>query len=195
MRKIIEIIKKKWLKDTFLTLVLIAIIFAIYFGINYGVEKLNLEDIDLTTDKIYSISEATETKLGNLDKDVTIQLVNLSNYVYLLDFTNKYTQLNSHITTERIDDLTSRADIMNTYGIESTDSLLIIKSGDRERVLTTYDLYTYDYTTYEQIDITEEAITNAIIEVTIEDKPNIYFLTGHNYYNDEYLQLIKHHPF
>lgn len=191
MKKIIEIIKKKWLKDTFLTILLIAIIFAIYFGINYGVEKLNVEDIDLTTDKIYSISEQTETKLANLDKDVTIELINLSDYVYLLDFTNKYTQLNSHITVERIDDLTSRADIMNTYSLESTDSLLIIKSGDRERLLSTYDLYTYDYTTYEQIDITEEAITNAIIEVTIEDKPNIYFLEGHNYYDMSYFQLLK----
>lgn len=191
MKKIIEIIKKKWLKDTFLTILLITIIFAIYFGINYGVEKLNVEDIDLTTDKIYSISEQTETKLANLDKDVTIELINLSNYVYLLDFTNKYTQLNSHITIERIDDLSKRADIMNKYSLESTDSLLIIKSGEKERVLTTYDLYTYDYTTYEQIDITEEAITNAIIEVTIEDKPNIYFLEGHNYYDMSYFQLLK----
>ena len=81
VKKIIEIIKKKWLKDRFLTILLIAIIFAIYFGINYGVEKLNVKDIDLTTDKIYSISEATETKLANLDKDVTIQLINLSDYV------------------------------------------------------------------------------------------------------------------
>ena len=191
MKKIIEIIKKKWLKDTFLTILLIAIIFAIYFGINYGVEKLNVEDIDLTTDKIYSISEQTKTKLANLDKDVTIELINLSDYVYLLDFANKYTQLNSHITIERIDDLSKRADIMNTYSLESTDSLLIIKSGEKERVLTTYDLYTYDYTTYEQIDITEEAITNAIIEVTIEDKPNIYFLEGHNYYDMSYFQLLK----
>lgn len=191
MKKVIEIIKKKWLRDTFLTLLLIAIIFAIYFGINYGVEKLNMEDIDLTSDKIYSISEATETKLANLDKDVTLQLINLSDYVYLLDFTNKYTQLNSHITIDRIDDLSARADIMNTYSLEATDSLLIVKSGERERVLSMYDLYTYDYTTYEQIDITEEAITNAIIEVTIEDKPNIYFLEGHNYYDMSYFQLLK----
>lgn len=191
MKKIIEIIKKKWLKDTFLTVLLITIIFAIYFGINYGVEKLNIADIDLTSDKIYSISETTKTKLENLDKDVNIQLINLSESVYLLDFTNKYTQLNSHITIERIDDISARPDIMNKYSLTATDSLLIIQSGERERLLSTYDLYTYDYTTYEQIDITEEAITNAIIEVTIEDKPNIYFLNGHNYYDETYFQLLK----
>lgn len=191
MKKIIEIIKKKWLKDTFLTIVLIAIIFAIYFGMNYGVEKLNVEDLDLTTDKIYSISESTKTKLGNLEKDVQIQLINLKDAVYLLDFTNKYTQLNSHITKEQIDDLTTRPDLMSAYELQSTDSLIVIKSGEKERALSLYDLYTYDYTTYEQIDVTEEAITNAIIEVTIEDKPKIYFLEGHNYYDDYYFQLIK----
>lgn len=191
MKKIIQIIKKKWLKDTFLTILLIAIIFAIYFGINYGVQKLNIEDIDLTTDKVYSISESTKTKLGNLEKEVTIELINLGDHVYLLDFVNKYVQMNSHIKVERIDDLTTRPDIMNQYELESTDSLLIIKSGERETILSLYDLYTYDYTTYEQIDVTEEAITNAIIQVTIENKPKVYFLEGHNYYDNSYFQLIK----
>ncbi len=191
MKKLIEIIKRKWLKDTFLTILLIGIIFALYFGINYGVKKLNVKDIDFTTDKVYSISESTITKLGNLEKDVQIQLLNLKDYVYLLDFTNKYTQLNSHITIERIDDLSTRTDLTTAYGIESTDSLIIIKSGERETVLSLYDLYTYDYTTYEQIDITEEAITNAIIEVTIEEKPKVYFLEGHNNYDSSYFQLLQ----
>ncbi len=191
MKKIIEIIKKKWLKDTFLTILLIAIIFAIYFGINYGVEKLNLQDLDLTTDKVYSISESTKTKVGNLDKKVTIQIINLGNYAYLLDYANKYTQLNSNITVEQIDDLTTRPDIQNAYGLSTTDSLIIIKSEERETTLSLYDLYTYDYSTGEQIDLTEEAITNAIIGVTIEDKPKIYFLEGHNYYDSMYFELIK----
>lgn len=191
MKKIIEVIKKKWLRDSFLTILLIAIIFAVYFAINYGVEQINLEDLDLTTDKIYSISESTTTKLENLEKEVTIQLINLESYTYLLDFTNKYTQLNSHIKVEKIEDLAARPDIMNTYNLESTASLIVIKSGERETLLTLSDLYTYDYTTYEQIDVTEEAITNAIIEVTIEDKPTIYFLEGHNYYDDYYFQLVK----
>ena len=191
MRKILEIIKKKWLKDTFLTIILVAIIFAIYFGINYGVKKLNLKDIDLTTDKIYSISESTKTKLENLDKDVTIQLINMNDYVYLQDFTNKYTQLNEHIKVEKIEDLSSRPDIMNKYSLEATDILIIVTSGEKETLLSISDLYTYDYTTYEQIDVTEETITNAIIEVTIEDKPKVYFLEGHNYYTDAYFQLLK----
>ena len=48
-----------------------------------------------------------------------------------------------------------------------------------------------DYSTYQQIDITEEAITNAILDVTTTVKPKIYFLTGHNMYSDDYFQYLK----
>ncbi len=191
MKKIIEIIKKKWLRDTFYTVLLIAIIFAVYYLINFAVEKINAEDLDLTSDKIYSISDFTRTKLGNLDKEVEIDLLNMSQYEYIIDFSNKYTQVNSNIKIERVDDLTSRPDLTNQYGLQDTDSLIVIKSGERETTLAMNDLYTYDYTTRETIDLTEEAITNAIIEVTIEEKPKIYFLTGHNNYSDNYFSIIK----
>lgn len=191
MKKIIEIIKKKWLRDTFLTILLIVIIFAVYFLINLGVEKLNVSDIDLTANKVYSLSESSKTKIKDIDKDVKIELINLSTYSYLIDFANKYTQINSHITVDEIDDLTTRPDIMNKYALESTDNMILFTSEEKETVLSLSDLYTYDYTTYEEIDLTEEAFTNAIIEVTIEDKPNIYFLEGHNTYTSEYFLLLQ----
>ena len=115
----------------------------------------------------------------------------MSNYNYLIDFANKYTQINKNIKIERIDDITTRPDIMSKYNIESSDNKIIFTSGDRNTTLGLTDLYKYDYTTYEQIDVTEEAFTNAIIEVTIEDKPNVYFLEGHNTYSSEYFQGIK----
>ena len=191
MSKIIEIIKKKWLRETFLTILLIAIIFAIYFLINFVNEKLNLQDIDMTADKIYSISEATETKLKDLSKPVTIELINLGDYRYISDFADKYSNLNSNIVVEKVDDLSTRLDLVNKYNMELTDSLIRISSGERETILSVYDLFTYDYTTYEQIDLTEEKITNAIIEVTIENKPKIYFLEGHNQYGSSYFQVLK----
>ena len=47
------------------------------------------------------------------------------------------------------------------------------------------DLYTYDYSTSKQIDKTEEAFTNAIVEVTTDERPHIYILSGKSYYNTE----------
>lgn len=191
MKKIIEIIKKKWLRDTFLTILLILIIFAIYFLINFGVEKLNCEDIDLTANKIYSLSDSSSIKLKDIEKPIKIELINLSKNTYLIDFVNKYTQINSNITVDRIDDITVRPDIMNTYSIESTDSAILITSGEKKRIISMSELSTYDYTTYEEIDLTEETITNAIIEVTIENKPNIYFLEGHNNYDLNYFYTLQ----
>ena len=71
------------------------------------------------------------------------------------------------------------------YDIESTDNLIVVKNGEKEKTITTSDLYTYDYSTYESIDTTEEAITNAIMEVTIDEKPHIYVLSGKNYAQPE----------
>ena len=191
MKNIIEIIKKKWLRDTFLTALLICIIFAMYFLINYAVKKINVKDIDLTSNKIYSISEQTKTKLASLDKDVQIKLLNLSEALYIQDFANQYKQLNSHISVTRIDDLNSRPEIMEKYDLTSQDSLILISSTYGETQLYLSDLFTYDYETNKRIDKTEEKITNAIIQVTVDERPKVYFLIGHNAYDDSFFQIVK----
>ena len=63
--------------------------------------------------------------------------------------------------------------------------LIVIKEGEKEKTLTTSDLSTYDYSTYKQIDLTEEAITNAIVELSIDKKPVIYVLSSKSYYQTE----------
>ena len=60
LKKIIEILKSKWLKDTSKTIILIAIIVAIFIGINILVEKLNPKDIDLTKEKLYTLTEESK---------------------------------------------------------------------------------------------------------------------------------------
>ena len=74
MKKFLEIIKNKWLIRGTTTVALIAIIIAIYILLNWGVEKINLEDLDCTEKKLYSLSDETRTKIKNLDKDITIEL-------------------------------------------------------------------------------------------------------------------------
>ena len=60
--KFLTIIKKKWLRSAVLTIVLFAIIIAAYIGIIYGIKKVNVEDLDFTKNKIYSISQTTNDK-------------------------------------------------------------------------------------------------------------------------------------
>ena len=185
MKKLLGIIKNKWLIKGTTTLILVAIIIALYILLNWGVEKINLEDLDLTEKKLYSLSDETKDKISNLDTDITIQLINMGDYSYVVDYANKYTQVTDRIQVEEVGDLSSRVDLMTKYNLDSTDSLIVVKNGDKEKTLSIYDLYTIDYSTYEQIDTTEEAITNAIVEVTLDEKPKIYILTGRTYYETE----------
>ena len=185
MKKLWETITNKWLLKGTTTLILVALIIAGYIAVNWGVEQIQVEDLDFTTKKLYSLSEQTEERLKNLEDEITIQLINMGDYSYVIEYANKYQRASDKITVEEIDDLSSRLDLQTKYDIESTDNLIVVKNGEKEKTITTSDLYTYDYSTYESIDTTEEAITNAIMEVTIDEKPHIYVLSGKNYAQPE----------
>ena len=163
MKKFLEIIKNKWLIKGTTTLLLVLIVIACYIGLNMLVEKVNVENLDFTEKKLYSLSDETKTKLSDLNQDVTIQLINATNYRYLIDYAKKYTILNNRIKVEEISDLSSRIDLKTKYNLSDTDMLIVIKEGEKEKTLTSNDLSTYDYSTNKQIDLTEEAITNAIV--------------------------------
>ncbi len=187
--KFIQIIKNKWLKSITLTLLLVGIIICAYLAINFTVEKAEIADIDLTKEKLYSISQETKDKLRNLDTDITISIYNM--YDSVKELANQYARLNDHIKVEKVEDLTSKTKWKTDYGVTDTSAFIVIATQNREKMLQEYDLFTMDYSTYQQIDITEEAITNGILDVTTTVKPKIYFLTGHNLYSDTYFQYLQ----
>ena len=189
-KKIGEILRKKWLVDGTKTLILVAITVLLYIGVNILLEKVVLPEIDCTQDKMYSLSDESKDKLGNLDKEVTITLINYGSNTSFINFVERYTTINDNIKLERIDDLSSRTDLMNEYSLQTTDSLVLITCGDREKEVTENDMYTFDYSTYQSIDTTEEAITNAILDVTTEEKPKVYFMSNHLAYDVNYFSSI-----
>lgn len=183
--KFFSILKNKWLLKSTTTLLLVALVIACYVLINWGVSKLNVEDIDCTTKKLYSLSDESKNKVKDIDKDVTIELLNMGSYDYVNEYASKYEAINKKISVEKIDDLSSRVDLQTKYNVDTSGNLIVVKSGEKEKTLAISDLYTYDYSTYKQIDKTEEAMTNAIIEVTLDQKPRIYILSGKTYYDTE----------
>ena len=187
--KFIQIIKNKWLRSITLTLLLVAIIICAYLAINFAVEKAEFADIDLTKEKLYSISQQTKDKLQNLDTDITISIYNFGES--MIDLANQYARLNDHIKIEKVENLLSKTSWKNEYGVTDTSAFVVVSSTNREKLLQEYDLTTIDYSTYEQIDITEEKITNAILDITIVEKPKICLLTGHNVYSDAYFQYLQ----
>ena len=192
-RNFINIIKKKWLVKGATTIALVVIIFSIYVGLNIILNKVVLPELDATENKVYSLSEETKTKVKGIEKEVYITLINYAEGEIVTSFAEKYTALSNKIKLEKIDDLSSRKDLMNEYSLDIASQLIIIKSGENKTTLGEYDLYTYDYSTYETIDTTEEAITNAIVEVTTDEKPKVYFMGNHVMYdiNTYYKTIIQ----
>lgn len=189
-KKFTNIIKGKILTNWFATILLAIILIDGYIIVNILLEKVVLPEFDFTESKIYTLSEETQGKLKNLNKEVTITFINFEKNDSLLEVAERYILLNKNIKVETITDLASRRDLMEKYSLDTESQLIIVSAGENESLISSYDLYTYDYTTYETIDRSEEAFTNAIVSVTTENKPKIYFMNNHTLYNAEYYFYI-----
>lgn len=183
-----ELIKRgKWLRSTLLTLALIIIIIALYVGLNLLVRNLDLADIDLTQDKLYSLSQESIDKISGVNQDTRIIIYGMSNYPEVEQYAKLYANNNSHISYEVLTDPTTRPDLQTEYGLgTSATSLIIVETDARKKAVMTTDLYTYDYSTYEEINTTEQALTNAILDVNLEKNPKVYFVTNHAKYSDQF---------
>lgn len=177
--KFIEIIKKKWLVDGTKTFILIAIILAIFIGINLLMQKLELTPIDFSQEKLYTLTDESKERVKNIDKDVNIYFIGYSDDDTTLDLAKQYKKANEKIVAEAVD-INNRPDLAQKYGIESGTEGIIVECGDKSKVLTSSDLYTYDTTTYETISIAEEKLTSSIISVTSDEIPKVYFLEGYS---------------
>lgn len=192
--KLNTLIKKgKWLRSLLLTIILIAIIVAIYVGINIILKKANITDIDLTQEKLYSLSQESIDKIANVKQKTNIIIFGMDSYPEVELYANLYTKQNENITYEVINDASTRPDLVLEYGLgSSSTSLVIIETETRDKLLGPSDLYTYDNTTYAEINITEQALTNAILDVNLETNPKVYFVTNHAQYDGYYTIAIEY---
>lgn len=177
--------KRSWLVSGVVTILLIVIMFDLYILANLGLNNVILPEFDFTENKVYTLSEETKSKLRNLEDEVSITIINYEDTDSVIKLAEKYVVLNNKIKIEKVDNLESRKDLMEKYSLETTSQLITINSGENETILSDYDLYTYDYSTYQTIDTSEESITNAIVEVTTKDKPKVYFMSNHAAYEVE----------
>lgn len=136
MKKFLEIIKNKWLIKWTTTIALIIIVIAAYILLNWGIGKINVEDIDFTEKKLYSLSDETKKKIENLNQEITIQLINMKDYNYVREYAEKYSRATDKIKIDEIEDLSSRVDLMTKYNLQNTDSLIVVKAGEKEQTIS-----------------------------------------------------------
>lgn len=181
MRKFIKLVKEKWLRQTSLTILLVAIIFLIFLLVNKIIQNIDLAPIDFTKEKLYSLSDESKEEVAKVELNVNMYFFGFSEDSSQVILGKQYHDVNDKINIQVIN-TEERPDLASEYNVSSTDTLVAISSNQRYKVVEYSEMYTYDSTTYESIDITEQKLTNAILDVTIAKKPQVYFLTGHGEY-------------
>lgn len=177
--KFIETIKKRWLINGTKTFLLVVIILAVFVGISVLMKKINPTPIDLTEDKLFTLTSESKEKIKDIDKDINIYFVGYSDDDSTLDLAKQYTKVNDKIKVEAVTQ-DSRPDLVQKYGIETSSNGIIVECGDNYKVLASSDLYTYDKSTGESVNVAEEKLTAAIRTVSVEELPKVYFLNGYS---------------
>lgn len=189
MKRFFDIIKKKWIVDTTRVVILVALLVVVYLAINILADRLNLPTLDFTEEKLYSVSDESKEKVKDIDKEVTIYFFGADENTAIIDFAKQYTQANPKITVEVVNS-TERPDLLQKYEVQDGESAIVVQGPEKSKKISIYELSSYDYTTGQTTDLTEEKVTNAIIETTSETNPKAYFLTGNGEMVDK-MQLAK----
>ena len=181
MKKFIMLIKNKWLRQTSLTLLLVAIILAIFIAGNFILNKAKLNPIDFTKEKIYTLSDESKNQIKDIEQNVTMYIFGYEDGSTPVVLGNQYHDTNEKITVQLVN-TTDRPDLVAKFNISEDSQLVAISSNQRYKIISSSEMYSSDYTNNSSMDLTEQKLTNAILNVTVASKPQIYFLTGHNEY-------------
>lgn len=145
--------------------------------------------IDVTSEKLYSLTDQTKEYVSNMQEDVTIYvLASEDNQDMTLQQTlQRYEELSGHITVEYVDP-TVNPMFYTQYTSEyiSANSLIVV-SDKRNKVIDYSSIYEtgYDYTTYQSYTTGydgEGQITSALDYVLSDDMPKVYITEGHGEY-------------
>ena len=181
MRKFIEIIKKKWIRDSVLTAALVLILIGIFILVNLLFMNLDIAPFDFTAQKIYTLSDESKEQIANVQQNVTMYFFGYDESSTPLTLAKQYHDVNNKITIQIIN-TSERPDLAAQYNVTTSSQLVAVQATERYKIIDSSEMYTYDSSSGQYVDVTEQKLTNAILDVTIAQKPQIYFLTGHGEY-------------
>lgn len=149
--------------------------------------------VDLSVNQQFSISDETRKVVRELKEDVHIYTLyaegsSSAQRQMMEEILKRYAAL-GHVKTENLDMMANPASVsrFRTEGAQLSANSVIVTNADESkfRVIPQTELYDYemDYQTqtYTKYDfVGEQAVTAAIVYVTSQDTPVIYFLQGHD---------------
>lgn len=179
------------------SIILIVAVVAIAMLANILVGMADLK-LDLTSNKLFSLSDVTKNELKNLKQEVQIiglfddgKIGSGSEYKEVTDLLGLYAK-NSNIKIEYVDPdknpgIIKQLDSDNTMDLQTTDFVIksMVNGIEKKKKLGYYDLFATQldqstFQTYKTGSTAEQGFTGAIKYVTSEVTPVVYFTEGHN---------------
>ena len=148
-----------------MTVVSVVIVVGLVGVANYLAFK-NPKELDLTGDKLYTLSDQTKGVLSRLDKDVHVYAFYTSTDRELgtvQEILRRYAAVSPKLTFEMVDPQ-ARPELVKKYTITERGPRLVITAGSEDARAK---------------DPSEEELTNGIVKVAQTTSKVIYFLTGH----------------
>lgn len=180
---------RKNLKNGSYSMGIIAVFIAIIVVFNLVIQEIpsKYREIDLSTQKLYSIGDQTKKVLENLEKEVTVYLIaqsgtESSEIEKLLE---KYEEGSKYIKVEKKDPAVNPKFASQYTSDGLSNNSIIVVCQDKSKVIDNNSLYetSINYQTYSS-EVTgfdgEGQLTSAINYVTSEDMPIMYALEGHD---------------
>ena len=168
-----------------LTVLVLAVV--IVFNLIIGQIPESFRNLDVSSTKIYDISDTTKELLDGLDKkvDMTVLAVKDDTDERITTFLSRYASLSDEINVEWIDPVLHPSALTD---YDTTENTIVVSCEDTGKTTTVsfndilvmdqYSYYYYGATSYTEFD-GEGQLTGAVNYVTNETDHTIYQTTGH----------------
>lgn len=195
---------------TTIAVIVVAAVVLVNIIVNAVASQYNLK-LDLTSSKLYEISDTTLDYMKNITSDVEIactykesDMQTNENLKMVYEVLEKYKQSSDHVKLVFFD-TTEDPDVLQSYQADYSGTIsqgdIVIKSGSQVRTVQTSDMFDVDqsmlqYYYYGQVSYAdcitgfsgEQKLTSAIMYVTDADPKKVAFITesnGESIYNQQ----------
>jgi ABC-2 type transport system permease protein len=176
---------KKFKYGSYATLMTIFVIAALII-VNLVADLIPVR-MDLTWNKMYSLSDQTHDVLDNLQDDIMIHFIGEQGSAdqIISEIVQRYTSYSNRISTDYIDPVRDpiTAQKFTKDGEQLADGSLVVERGDVYRIISQYDLYNFSQSSTGSLQIeslaVEQRLTSAILYVSGAEMPVAYQLEGH----------------
>lgn len=185
-------LKANWTVSTIFMIISVVLVNTIFASIPsvFGIENMK---VDLTPNKLYTVSSLSKTLLAGLTRDVHIYAMfdevknrtedRYKEILYILDQYKNYDKINiSYVDIDKNPAVAKELDPDNIRKIAKND--IIVVSGKKIQKIVFTDLFENEFDTqtrktYDVASAVERTLTSAVNYVTSDKDYVVYFVTGH----------------